>query len=141
MVSNISLVEDHTERATGSYNAHFSESKEYRIWFFDKVHREGWDLITTCESDFTVWLNGLRTLIGVGTETVESVQLAKELAEIGLELKLWERDVSANMITRIHLPSPKTPRQITDFNFCDTGGMSSNREHWRICDIVGANPS
>jgi len=134
MVSNISLVEDHTERANGG-NAS-SENKEHHIWFFDKVHREGWELITNCESDFTSWLNGLRTLIGLGTETAETLQLAKELTEISIELKLWEKDVSAGTITRMNLPSPRTPKQLTDFNFCTNHDISNSLEHWKICDII-----
>jgi len=93
-------------------------------------------LITSCESDFTAWLNGLRTLIGLGTETAETLQLAKELAEISLDLKLWEKDVSTSTITRMNLPSPRTPRQITDFSFCTNNDISMSHEHWKICDII-----
>jgi len=129
MVADISLVEDHTEN---SGNHHYSESKDYHIWFFDKVHREGWYLTTSSESDFVAWLEGLQTLIGIGNESSEALQMAKDLCEIDLELRLWEYDNNTNG-TRMHPPT--VALQPPDFNFCNEGGMQFCLEHWRICDI------
>jgi len=127
MVTDISLVEDRTQASSQL------ESKEYHIWIFDKVHREGWDLTTTYKNNFTTWLEGLQTLKGLDTESAGALQIAKELAEIELELRLWEYDTKTINEGR----TPQQPEAPANFDFCYANRNARNvdTEHWKICDI------
>jgi len=127
MVADISLVEDRTQASSQL------ESKEYHIWIFDKVHREGWDLTTTYKYNFSTWLEGLQTLKGLDTDSAGALQVAKELAEIEVELRLWEHETKAINEGR----APQQPAPPANFEFCNANQNTRNIdiEHWKICDI------
>lgn len=115
------------------------------------MHREGWDLTTTYENNFTTWLEGLQTLKGkvselklktsaltpnidLDVDVANAQQIVKELAEIEVELRLWEYETNHLNVTRI----PKIPENPSNFELRFKNEAPYGREHWKICDIASS---
>jgi len=130
-VASVSLVEDRCSTEFGHNN---DGNFDYHIWFFDKVHREGWDLITKNESDYVIWLKGLRALTGISNESNEFELSIKLLTDIEVEMRLYDAEVQANSLY-LRPPTPPAP---ANFEFSDRGAggavnANERREDWRRC--------